>query len=289
MVETMRDVRFEAVEIQGGHYIGTRPGHVRFSGGPDSYHLGGGYVVAVGRYTTGTSVVELVKAGRDEPVAMVGFDTILEGELEFRRIKAQLELLDRVKAVMDLLYVTTGVLPVEFLPSVLAGDLGSLVIAADFQDEQDKPDAAMLLRAAYYRLTGRANVVVKPTRKTTLVLNPQVVTKRSPEGRNSTNLGELAAVLVTPGEGVRIVSLDTNKYTPVAVLVKEFKVGDQAEYDSYNLVYYAPIESITAKTVVVAGYRPDTQKHRLTIAKFVEKNRDFDLAKARRRNDEWSD
>jgi hypothetical protein len=54
-------------------------------------------------------------------------------------------------------------------------------------------------------------------------------------------------------------------------------------------VYYAPIESITAKTVVVAGYRPDTQKHRLTIAKFVEKNRDFDLAKARRRNDEWSD
>lgn len=291
MVETMRDVLGEAVEIRGGHYIGARAGSMRFYGGPESYHLGGGYVLGVGRYRTGTATVELAKVGHEQAIEMVGFDTVAEAEGEFGRIKAQLILRQQVEVVFDLLYVVTGVLPEEFVPSVRAGDFEALLIAADFQDDRGEGDKAVLLRSAYYRLSGQVNVAVKASKKVVLVLNPQQVTKRSPEGFDGGrgSLGNLAAAVVTVGESVRVVALNTNTYRPVAVEAREFKVGSQAEYDSFNLVYFAPVESITAKTVVIADRYGRGEKRRLTIGAFVAKNRDFDLAKAQKRNDEWMD
>jgi hypothetical protein len=289
MLTEARDILAEAVEVRGGHYIGTRAGHIRFYGGPESYHLGGGYVVGLGRYRTGTAVIEIAKIGADEQVEMTGFDTVAEAEAEFGRVKAQLQGRQRVEAVVDLLYVVTGILPGEFLGAVRGGDLTALMAAADFRDEQGEADKAVLLRSAYYRLTGRANVEVKAGGKVAMVLNPMVVTKRTRPESHSTTLGELTAAVVTPGESVRTVGLRTNSVHGPSVLVREYKVGDQAEYDSYNLVYFAPIEAITPRTVVIGEKYAGGRKHRLTLAKFVEKNFDFDLAKAQKRNSEWTD
>lgn len=64
---------------------------------------------------------------------------------------------------------------------------------------------------------------------------------------------------------------------------REFKIGDMAEYDSYNLSYYAAIESITEKTVTIAKHY-DSKKHRLDLYKFCWRNHNFDLDKVREEN-----
>ena len=66
-----------------------------------------------------------------------------------------------------------------------------------------------------------------------------------------------------------------------------FNVGDQAEYDSYNLSYYGPIVAITAKRVTVIS-RHDAvrhangdkvKKHSLDLNTFCYRNHNFDLNK----------
>jgi hypothetical protein len=193
-----------------------------------------------------------------------------------------------------------GIVPNEFRGAVVAGELVALLGAADWQDERDNPNAGLLLRAAYYRITGQANVVVPAGNGTVAVLNPQVVTKRSPV---VPGIGVCRAAVVEVGKSVRIVSVRTahtatppsgplpgRAATEVNTFVAEriFRLGDPAEYDAFNLVYYAPITSITTKTVVIVDLG-GTEMHRLSLAKFVEKNHDFDLARARKRNDEWMD
>lgn len=64
--------------------------------------------------------------------------------------------------------------------------------------------------------------------------------------------------------------------------INKFKVGDMAEYDSFNLVYYGKISSITEKTVTVVA--PSTFKKRFTWEQFCHKNWDFNLEKAEERN-----
>lgn len=55
-----------------------------------------------------------------------------------------------------------------------------------------------------------------------------------------------------------------------------FKVGDWAEYDSYNLIYDGKIVKITPKTVTIDKGRSYSKKVRLTMFRFVEKNWDYD-------------
>ena len=57
----------------------------------------------------------------------------------------------------------------------------------------------------------------------------------------------------------------------------EFKIGDVAEYDSYNLKYTGIIRSITEKTVTIEAY-PNTQSsrnHRLKLLEFCWRNYNF--------------
>lgn len=57
----------------------------------------------------------------------------------------------------------------------------------------------------------------------------------------------------------------------------EFKIGDIAAYDSYNLRYTGIIRSITEKTVTIEAY-PNTQSsrnHRLKLLEFCCRNYDF--------------
>ena len=69
---------------------------------------------------------------------------------------------------------------------------------------------------------------------------------------------------------------------------KTFRVGDMAEYNSYNLCFFGPIIAIGEKTVTIQDKYGD-QKYRLSLESFCRKNRNFDLAKAQKRNDEWRD
>ena len=71
------------------------------------------------------------------------------------------------------------------------------------------------------------------------------------------------------------------KGTPYA---KEFKVGDVAEYDSWNLIYTGTITKITDKAVTIVA-RGKTV-HRLDINQFAQRNWNFDAERASKHNAE---
>lgn len=54
---------------------------------------------------------------------------------------------------------------------------------------------------------------------------------------------------------------------------KTFSIGDQAEYDSYNLDYTGKIVAIGAKTITIEDY---DGRHRLDLYTFAWRNWDFD-------------
>ncbi len=64
-----------------------------------------------------------------------------------------------------------------------------------------------------------------------------------------------------------------------------FKIGDTAEYDSYNLSYTGTITAISEKTVTIVEDH-GTRAHRLSIYEFDRRNYDFDLEKITNRNNE---
>lgn len=233
-------------------------------------------------------------------VARYWFYRESEAKAEFERIKSQLWQRQWVEWVTTDL-AEAGLLPDEFRAEVLTGEPQALMVAADWQDEQNQPYHGHLLRAAYHMIaTGAVNVPVRIGKKAVVVLNPNDAVK---PGAERPGIGSLRVAEVVEGESVRIVCLaiahDYHK-PPAGVFEsrrrvfvdeKVFSLGDPAEYDSFNLAYYAPILSITAKTVVLAPdrYGSGGSKHRLTLAKFVGKNHDFDMAKAQKRNDDWTD
>ena len=70
---------------------------------------------------------------------------------------------------------------------------------------------------------------------------------------------------------------------------RTFRVGDEAEYGSFNLVYTGTVTAITLKTVTIVEDDRAAKVHRLSLYDFAEANYDFDAAKARKRNAEWQD
>lgn len=71
---------------------------------------------------------------------------------------------------------------------------------------------------------------------------------------------------------------------------REFKIGDQAEYDSYNLSYIGTITSITAKTISIVDYKGSSSErtYRLDLHNFDRRNYNLDLKETARRNHETS-
>lgn len=86
-------------------------------------------------------------------------------------------------------------------------------------------------------------------------------------------------VFVTPGQRVEI---HTHEHGNL-VNVRVFQVGDQAEYDSYNLSYYAPIKKITKKNAIFEVYG---RRKMVKWETFAWRNYDFNLNKARENNSE---
>jgi hypothetical protein len=69
---------------------------------------------------------------------------------------------------------------------------------------------------------------------------------------------------------------------------RTFKLGETCERDSYNLAYTGKITSIGEKTVTIKDDCLD-KTSRLTIAAFIERNWNFTLEAAQKRNNEWMD
>ncbi len=111
------------------------------------------------------------------------------------------------------------------------------------------------------------------------------------EYRDDTAIGY---VTVTPGRGSRAaVTLHGTKRRWMAEIGemvhhpynRTFKIGDTAEYDSYNLSYTGTIVSIGKKTVTVDPGRGG-RKRRLTFHTFNWRNWNFDVDETARKNSE---
>jgi len=66
------------------------------------------------------------------------------------------------------------------------------------------------------------------------------------------------------------------------------RVGDEAEYDSYNLSYTGTITKITEKCVSIVAYpgSSNARTHRLDLNAFCWRNFDFNAAETARKNSE---
>ena len=94
---------------------------------------------------------------------------------------------------------------------------------------------------------------------------------------------ESYTLYVTPGAKVEV---HTRNRGGDLVDVKVFRLGDMAEYDSYNLSYIAPIKFITAKNIIFdmgdRCYKGKTK--RLTFDTFAWRNHAFDAHETAMRN-----
>ena len=93
-------------------------------------------------------------------------------------------------------------------------------------------------------------------------------------------------VEVTPGKSITLTEVCVDKDVGIRMLTERtFNVGDQAEYDSYNLSYYGPIKSITKKNVIIKEKHGDRTR-RLPFTTFHWRNINFDLNKKKISNSE---
>lgn len=88
---------------------------------------------------------------------------------------------------------------------------------------------------------------------------------------------------IKPGESIRIFGLYKNHIRGPQKYDRTFKVGDMAEYDSWNLKYNGRIVSIGAKCVAIED---GGRVRRLSLCEFCDHNWDFDLAKSEAHNAE---
>lgn len=84
-------------------------------------------------------------------------------------------------------------------------------------------------------------------------------------------------VEVVRGLSVRVQTVRQTSALVTEPVDRTFRIGDVAEYDSYNLRYCGTIVSIGDKTVTI---RDDHgRSHRLKFEEFAWRNYDFDAAK----------
>lgn len=82
------------------------------------------------------------------------------------------------------------------------------------------------------------------------------------------------------GGWIRLFGIETNRCDGPAAYDITFRIGDTAEYDSYNLNYLGEIVSIGKKTVTIKG----TRQKRLDLSTFSWRNRNFDLERLTAQN-----
>jgi hypothetical protein len=88
---------------------------------------------------------------------------------------------------------------------------------------------------------------------------------------------------VVKSESIRLFGVEHNFYKGPRAFDITFKIGDVAEYDSYNLHYLGAIIGITEKTVTIQEQH-GTRRRRLPLREFSWRNWNFDLETVVARN-----
>lgn len=96
---------------------------------------------------------------------------------------------------------------------------------------------------------------------------------------------ESCFVRINKNSEISLEGIYTNHVKGPQVFKKSFRIGDWAEYDSYNLKYNGKIVSIGEKTVTIQHDRC-TERSRLNLKDFAWRNWDFDLEKSAKENSE---
>lgn len=96
---------------------------------------------------------------------------------------------------------------------------------------------------------------------------------------------EVYNVEIEPKVSIRLHGLFKNVHGDPRPYDITFKIGDKAEYDSYNLKYVGTIVNIGEKTVTI---QHRNEKSRLDLAHFANRNWDFDFEKIQAYNNEES-
>ena len=94
--------------------------------------------------------------------------------------------------------------------------------------------------------------------------------------------------VVIPNKSIRLHGSESNLVNGPVTFDITFKIGDYAEYDSYNLKYTGKITAIGPKTVTIQAY-PGTynaKNHKLSIYTFSWRNWDYDGKKIAAHNAE---
>ena len=94
--------------------------------------------------------------------------------------------------------------------------------------------------------------------------------------------------VVIPNKSIRLHGLEGNRVNGPLTFDITFKIGDYAEYDSYNLKYTGKITAIGPKTVTIQE-RPGTcnaKNHKLSIYAFSWRNWNYDGKKIAAHNTE---
>ena len=87
--------------------------------------------------------------------------------------------------------------------------------------------------------------------------------------------------VIIPGKSIRIFGIYNNHINGPQKFNKLFKVGDRAEYDSYNLMYVGTIVAIGKTSVTIEDMG---ERKRLDLYSFCWRNWDFNLEKIERQN-----
>jgi hypothetical protein len=97
------------------------------------------------------------------------------------------------------------------------------------------------------------------------------------------NPHQLYDVEIEKGKSIRLTGI-ASCYREERPFDITFKIGDTAEYDSYNLTYVGKIISITEKTVTIEHGRYQVERSRLTLAEFAWRNFNFDAERIAKEN-----
>tara|TARA_R110000796_G_scaffold84556_2_gene184228 strand:- start:1045 stop:1416 length:372 start_codon:yes stop_codon:yes gene_type:complete len=89
---------------------------------------------------------------------------------------------------------------------------------------------------------------------------------------------------VVKGSSIRIHGIDANNVRGPQSFDRTYQLGDDAVYDSYNMVYTGEIVSITDKTVTIDTRSTGGRTKRLPLAVFVARNHGWDLVKVAKHN-----
>ncbi len=98
---------------------------------------------------------------------------------------------------------------------------------------------------------------------------------------------KIVGTLMKKGKNVERIGLFTTYTNQERVYSVQFQVGDEAVFDSYNLIYTGTIVSITDKSVTIKPrYREGNR--RLKLTEFAWRNYDFDAERIAAQNAETS-